>query len=66
MNVLLCVNRETVILIHDFWNRNAYHVLLNFVDIEASVDTLGVFRKRTNCDHDHLLKLREKYYDSPF
>jgi len=60
LNVLLSRSNATKIIIHDFWNRNYYHEILNFVDVSISVDTLGVFTKRTNFDinlvHSLLLK----------
>ncbi|MBI4921841.1 MAG: hypothetical protein HY834_08835 [Devosia nanyangense] len=36
-------SRESTILIHDFWNRPAYHSALPFLRWRKSVDTLGIF-----------------------
>lgn len=65
MNLLLRVDPSTRILIHDFWNRNHYHVLLNYLDTVRSVDTMGVFTKRQTCTDDRLLQIRHNYYTDP-
>ncbi|WP_232473249.1 hypothetical protein [Brachyspira sp. SAP_772] len=36
--------RNAVIIIHDFFNREYYNVLLNYLDIVEKADTLGVFK----------------------
>ena len=61
VNVLLRVDPRCRILIHDFWNRNSYHVVLNYLDVVRSVDTLGVFRKRPKCRENELETLRVRY-----
>ena len=61
VNVLLRVDPRCRILIHDFWNRNSYHVVLNYLDVVRSVDTLGVFRKRPKCQENELETLRVRY-----
>jgi hypothetical protein len=61
VNVLLRVDSCCRILIHDFWNRNSYHVVLNYLDVLRSVDTLGVFQKRANCRENELETLRIQY-----
>lgn len=44
-------NNNTNILIHDFTNREHYHILLNFYEIKESEDTLVVMNKKeTNID----------------
>ncbi|MFG1433237.1 hypothetical protein V5F69_19575 [Xanthobacter sp. V2C-4] len=37
---------ETRIVIHDFWNRPQYHVVLRHLDTLERIDTLGVFRAK--------------------
>jgi protein O-GlcNAc transferase len=48
----LRVERRTVIAIHDFWNRPAYHAALPFLDEIDRCETLGVFRVKPDMDHD--------------
>lgn len=49
------------ILIHDFWHRNEYHAVLNFLDVQASIDSMGVFTPRQNIDLQKLEEMRESY-----
>jgi hypothetical protein len=63
-NLLLRVDSHCQILIHDFWNRNLYHVVLNYLDVVRSVDTLGVFRKRSTCGEEELKQLCIRYQNS--
>ncbi|MCK5359774.1 MAG: hypothetical protein KAJ95_04065 [Gammaproteobacteria bacterium] len=35
--------KDCIIMIHDFWNRAEYHVLLKYLTLIDKVDTLGVF-----------------------
>lgn len=59
--ILNCVIRlpECTLLVHDFWNRNHYHKVLNFVDVLDSVDTLAVLRPRKDIDEPALHRLLE-------
>ena len=50
-----------VIVVHDFWLRNEYHGVLNFLNILVSADTMGVFVPRQNIDFQLLKKYQEKY-----
>ncbi len=43
-------NNNLQIMIHDFWNREEYHVLLKYFDVINKVDTLGVFKIKNNID----------------
>jgi len=65
LHTLLVASPECKIIVHDFWNRNNYHEILNFVDVYMSVDTLGVFKKRLNFDSEKAMKLIEKYQFIP-
>jgi hypothetical protein len=53
-------NENLQILIHDFWNRKEYHVLLKYLIEIERVDTLGVFKVKGNPD----LQLIEEEYDA--
>lgn len=61
LNLLLIGNEDCRILIHDFWNRNHYHVVLNYLDVINSVGSLGVFRKRKNYSDTELKDLIDQY-----
>jgi hypothetical protein len=52
LETALRVERRTVIAIHDFWNRPAYHAALPFLDEIDRCETLGVFRVKPDMDHD--------------
>ncbi|MEE9407214.1 MAG: hypothetical protein V3V28_03970 [Polaribacter sp.] len=54
------LNSDTIILIHDFWNRKQYHILLEFLIKQDSVDTLGVFKIKKGLD----LSLIQQKYDT--
>lgn len=54
-------NNNPKILIHDFWNREQYHILLEFLTKIESVDTLGVFQVKDNLDLN-LVKSKYEIY----
>lgn len=54
LSTLIRCRADTLLMIHDLWNRPAYHPLLPYLDWVESVDSLGVFRPR-DC---HVSKLR--------
>lgn len=41
---------ETPIVIHDFWDRPQYHVVLKYLDCIEQADTIGVFRRKQDID----------------
>ena len=49
---------DTKILIHDFWNRPGYHVLLQYLEVFNQADTLGVFGIKKDVD---LSKVKAEY-----
>lgn len=53
-------NSKIKILIHDFWDRPYYQVVLNYLDIVHRVDTIGLFSIKKNID----IKLVEKDYEA--
>jgi hypothetical protein len=61
LNTILNAPEHCKILIHDFWNRPQYHIVLDFLDTHAQVDTLGVFTKRQGIDARQVKSLIEKY-----
>jgi hypothetical protein len=49
--VLACYeNSNILILIHDFWDRPHYHVVLKYLDIVNRADTIGLFSVKKNVD----------------
>lgn len=59
--VLAChENSKIKILIHDFWNRPYYQVVLKYLDMVHRVDTIGLFSIKNNID----IQLAEKDYEA--
>ncbi|MEI0844742.1 hypothetical protein R4M06_12415 [Brachyspira pilosicoli] len=56
--------RNAKIIIHDFFNREYYNILLNYLDIIEKVDTLGVFKIKKDINFYEVEKLINEYaYD---
>jgi len=53
-------NSNLRIFIHDFWNRQEYHIVLKYLDTLEAIDTLGIFSIKTDLD----LKLVRADYES--
>jgi len=51
-------NMNFQIIIHDFWNREQYHVLLKYFDEIDKVESLGVFKIKNNIN---LNSIKEEY-----
>ena len=56
---------DTRIFIHDFWDRPHYHAVLEFLDIEESAQTAGVFRVKPDLDRQRLRQVLEKFRFEP-
>lgn len=52
-------NNNLKILIHDFWNREEYHIVLKYLDTVNKADTIGLFSIKNNVD----IKSVEKDYE---
>lgn len=50
LDSLLRIDRRTVLAVHDFWNRPAYHAVLPFLDEIDRCESLGVFRVKREFD----------------
>ena len=48
--ISLCGNKDVKFAIHDFWNRDHYHVVLKYLDVLEKTDTLGVFSIKEGVD----------------
>ena len=61
---IINLNKNVVIIIHDFFDRDYYHVLLNYLECINQADTLGVFKIKENIDYNEIKELIKKYqYD---
>ncbi|GHC30442.1 tetratricopeptide repeat protein [Aidingimonas halophila] len=49
------------IFVHDFWNRNSYHVALEFLEIVDRVQTAAVFKVAEDVDIEQVQALWEEY-----
>lgn len=58
-------NKDLRIIIHDFWNREHYHIVLNYLDVVDKVDTLGVFKIKENINFDKLKNDYDEYKNNP-
>lgn len=56
---------HSTILIHDFFNRPHYHILLDFLECIARADTLGVFRLKGKPSPHTLTTLLHHYQFDP-
>ncbi len=53
MTILECSgNDDLKIMIHDFWRRKKYHIVLEYLDVVTKVDNLGVFKVKDDVDFD--------------
>ena len=58
-------NSNLKILIHDFWNREQYHIVLKYLDTVNKADTIGVFTIKNNIDIESVEKDYEAYKLNP-
>jgi hypothetical protein len=58
LNAILNVRPDTIIMVHDFWNRPAYHAALLFLDEVESIETLGVFKPRSIFDRERVQAMK--------
>lgn len=65
LNAVLNAPDDCTILIHDFWNRPEYYVVLRFLKIAGNVDTLGIFKKADNLNLNELQAMIRIYQYLP-
>lgn len=64
--ILSCYeNKNIKILIHDFWNREQYHIVLKYLDIVKKADTIGLFTIKHDVDITAAQKEFEAYKFNP-
>ncbi len=61
LNAILNCNKDIILLMHDFWSREHYHIVLNYLDTVCKVDNLGVFKIKKIVDIEEIKKLYDKY-----
>ena len=44
------LNENMLFIVHDFWNRDEYHVLLNYLEVIEQEHTLGIFKVKKGID----------------
>lgn len=54
-------NANMKILIHDFWEREQYHVLLKYLDVVKRADSIGLFSIKTGVAVDEACKDYDYY-----
>lgn len=52
-------------MIHDFWNRPHYHILLDYLEPVYRADSLGVFSIKDNVDMNSVERLYENFKYNP-
>ena len=61
---IINLNKNVIIIIHDFFDRDYYHALLNYLECINQADTLGVFKIKENIDYNEIKELIKQYqYD---
>jgi hypothetical protein len=64
--ILECHNNASLkILIHDFWNRAQYHIVLKYLIAVSRADTLGVFEIKKDIDLDQVKQDYDNYKFNP-
>lgn len=61
LTTILNTDKNVIIAMHDFWDREQYHILLKYLDVIEGIDTLAVFRKRENINYNEIKNLYEEY-----
>ena len=61
MSILLHCNKDAKIIIHDFWDRAYYHIVLEFLEVVERVDTLGIFRIKLDIDKKSVESILREY-----
>lgn len=65
LNSILNTPEYCIIIIHDFWNRPEYHIVVKYLEIIDRVDSLCVFKKHKDVDLKKLQSLIKIYQYLP-
>jgi hypothetical protein len=41
-------NKDLIIMIHDFWNRKEYHIVLKYLEVAEKIDSLAVLKLKND------------------
>jgi hypothetical protein len=66
LNAILHTGPECRILIHDFWPRKEYHIVLEFLDVMERLNSFASLRRKKEIDSKKIQKLLRKYQYIPF
>ena len=61
LHAALRASLDALIVVHDFWNRPRYHVVLPFLEWQGSCGTLAVFKGRRGTDKAWAQALIDEY-----
>ncbi len=61
LKTIMQCSDDVVILIHDYPDRDYYHVIENYLDIVDKIDNLYVFKKKLNIDYNEIESCYEEY-----
>lgn len=56
---------KSLIIIHDFFNRPHYHILLDFLECIDSANNLGIFQAKPTLNKQDIIKLLQDYQFDP-
>jgi hypothetical protein len=62
---ILHTKPQTIIAVHDFWNRPRYHPALDILEIVDKVDTLGIFRALSEVSRTEVRSFFARYAYTP-
>ncbi|MCD9005780.1 hypothetical protein LDO31_05920 [Luteimonas sp. XNQY3] len=65
LSSILCSPDGQRIAVHDFWARTHYHVILDYLETEVQVGTLGVFRVKHGADRRQVFLRYLEYMHVP-
>ncbi len=66
LNCILNTPENCKIIIHDFWIRPEYHIVLKYLEILNRIGSLAVFDKKRDIDPEELQSLINEYQYNPF
>ena len=61
LNTLLHCQKDSTIIIHDFFNRPQYHIVLDFLNCIEQCETMGVFKAKPDLDKIRIHTLLDTY-----
>lgn len=56
---------ECDILVHDFWQRKKYHIVLQYCDVIGEADTMVCLRAKSDADKKEMSRILSKYIYNP-